>query len=129
MADGTIEERLGDTTYTYVTTTGRKTGQAREIEIWFAARGNTIYMSNAAREDKRAGAAGWVYNLRALPQATVRIGDEQFNATARLIVGTEEERVARDRLYEKYQPTVERDLTTWRETGYPIALDLVPAEG
>jgi deazaflavin-dependent oxidoreductase (nitroreductase family) len=125
---GTVEERLGTEPYAYLTTTGRRTGAAREIEIWFAVQGNTVYLSNGGGS-KPPGAADWVQNLRARPEARVRIGAETFIGAARFIAGSgAEERAARDLLYAKYQPGNSGNLVEWRETGYPVALDLRPAE-
>ncbi|MDO9444207.1 MAG: nitroreductase family deazaflavin-dependent oxidoreductase [Dehalococcoidia bacterium] len=119
-----IEERLGTEPYAYLTTTGRRSGERREIEIWFAARGDTIYLLNGGGS-KPAGASDWVRNLRALPEAAVRIGGERFTAVARFIAGTgAEDRLARDLLFAKYQPGNSGDLAGWRETGYPVALEL-----
>ena len=38
------EERPQDEDFCYLTTTGRVTGLPREIEIWFALQGATLYM-------------------------------------------------------------------------------------
>jgi deazaflavin-dependent oxidoreductase (nitroreductase family) len=65
--------------YLYLTTTGRVTGQAREIEIWFAEHGGRFYLV-AERES-----ANWVRNIRSQPQVKVRIGDAEFNAIARVV--------------------------------------------
>jgi len=65
--------------YLYLTTTGRVTGQAREIEIWFAEHGGRFYLV-AERES-----ANWVRNIQAQPQVKVRVGDAEFNAIARVV--------------------------------------------
>ena len=65
--------------YLYLTTTGRVSGQAREIEIWFAEHGGRFYLV-AERES-----ANWVRNIQARPQVKVRIGDAEFNAIARVV--------------------------------------------
>lgn len=117
----------GAAQYCYLTTTGRASGEPREIEIWFVAQGDTIYLLNGGGS-KPAGASDWVRNLRARPEAAVRIGNERFTAVTRFIAGTgAEDRLARDLLFAKYQPGNGGDLTGWRETGYPVALDLRPA--
>ncbi|MDP2327161.1 MAG: nitroreductase family deazaflavin-dependent oxidoreductase [Dehalococcoidia bacterium] len=122
-----VEVRLGAEPYAYLTTTGRRSGAPREIEIWFAARGDTIYLLNGGGS-KAAGSADWVRNLRARSEAVVRIGGERFTAVPRFIAGAgAEDRLARDLLFAKYQPGNAGDLGGWRETGYPVALDLRPA--
>jgi deazaflavin-dependent oxidoreductase (nitroreductase family) len=66
--------------FLYLTTTGRQTGQPREIEIWFTARDGRYYVIAEHRER-----AGWVQNVRADPRVHVRIGDRVFAATARVV--------------------------------------------
>jgi deazaflavin-dependent oxidoreductase (nitroreductase family) len=66
--------------FLYLTTTGRVSGQPREIEIWFTERDGRFYLIAEHRER-----ANWVRNIQAQPQVTVRIGDHRFAATARII--------------------------------------------
>src|SRR5437762_640288 len=56
------------TQYLYLTTTGRRTGQPREIEIWFTQRGGLYYLVAEHRER-----AQWVRNLRLAPRVAVRV--------------------------------------------------------
>jgi deazaflavin-dependent oxidoreductase (nitroreductase family) len=65
--------------YLYLTTTGRLTGQPREIEIWFTEHDGRFYLV-AERES-----ANWVRNVRSQPQVKVRVGDAEFNAIARVV--------------------------------------------
>lgn len=125
----TVEERWGAEPYCYLTTTGRRSGRPHEIEIWFAAVGDTIYLMNGAGEDTPAGRADWVRNLLADPAVRVRIQDEGFAGTARVVEtdGEEHER-ARDFLVGKYE-TRSGDLSRWRATGFPVAVELRPSEG
>jgi deazaflavin-dependent oxidoreductase (nitroreductase family) len=64
----------------YLTTIGRRTGLPREIEIWFVVCCERFYLFAETRE-----AAGWVKNIRHNPKVTVRIGDWQTDATARVL--------------------------------------------
>lgn len=66
--------------YLHLTTTGRKTGLAREIEIWFVAHAGRFYI--LAEHFYRAQ---WVRNLIANPQVQVRLGGREFAATARVL--------------------------------------------
>ena len=59
--------------YLYLTTTGRVTGQPREIEIWFTEHGGRFYLV-AERES-----ANWVRNIQSQPQVKIRVG--MFNST------------------------------------------------
>ena len=65
--------------YLYLTTIGRVTGQPREIEIWFTEHGGRFYLV-AEHEN-----ANWVRNIQPRPQVKVRVGDAEFNATARVV--------------------------------------------
>jgi deazaflavin-dependent oxidoreductase (nitroreductase family) len=74
--------------YLYLTTTGRVTGQPREIEIWFIECGGHFYLV-AERES-----ANWVRNILSQPQVKVRVGDAEFNAFARIVRNDREPRIA-----------------------------------
>lgn len=66
--------------FLYLTTTGRVSGQPREIEIWFTERDGRYYLIAESRER-----ANWVRNIQAWPHVTVRVGDRQFDATGRIV--------------------------------------------
>ena len=66
--------------YLYLTTTGRLTKEPREIEIWFTEYAERFYVIAEHRER-----AQWVRNINADPRVTVRVGDREFAATARLV--------------------------------------------
>jgi deazaflavin-dependent oxidoreductase (nitroreductase family) len=82
------ESRL--TQYLYLTTTGRRTGQPREIEIWFTQRGGRYYLVAEHRER-----AQWVRNLKAMPRVGVRVGRRAFPAQARVVDAKTEPELAR----------------------------------
>ena len=105
--------------YRYLTTTGRSSGRPREIEIWFHLEGSTLYMLAEGR-----GRANWVRNLRADPAVSVRIGDQAFPGTARIVEDDEEEMLARRELPAKYANSYSEDLADWGRTALPVAVDL-----
>lgn len=72
--------KLSDIKYLYLTTTGRVTGQPREIEIWFVASEGKLYIL-AEHFDK----AQWVKNIERNPRVRVRLGEREFEATARVL--------------------------------------------
>jgi len=74
--------------YLYLTTTGRVTGQPREIEIWFTKHGGHLYLV-AERES-----ANWVRNIQSQPQVKVRLGGAEFNAVARIVHNDREPQLA-----------------------------------
>ena len=75
----------GEPEYLYLTTTGRRTGQPREIEIWFTASEGRYYL--VAEHHAKAQ---WARNVRVDPRVRVRVGDCKFAATARPIDATAE---------------------------------------
>lgn len=121
-----VEERVGAEQNCYLTTTGHRTGQPHEIEIWFAAAGDTIYLMNGGTR-RPPGSSDWVRNAQANPSVRVRIRDERFIGEARTVPfdSAEHER-ARDLLVAKYA-TKEDDLSRWRATAFPVAVTLRPA--
>ena len=64
--------------FLYLTTTGRRSGLPREIEIWFTEREGRFYVISEYPDR-----ANWVKNIRADSRVRVRVGDRQFDATAR----------------------------------------------
>ncbi len=73
-------DKTGELQYLYLTTTGRKTGLAREIEIWFVETGGKLYI--LAEHYHRAQ---WVRNIIHNPRVRVRLGDETFDSMARVL--------------------------------------------
>ncbi len=66
--------------YLYLTTTGRRSGKPREIEIWFTRRDGRYYL--IAEHGRRAN---WVKNLVGNPVVSVRLGRRTFPARARVV--------------------------------------------
>ena len=64
----------------YLTTIGRRTGLPRQIEIWFVVCGERFYLFAETGE-----AAGWVKNIRRNHKVTVRVGEWQLDAMARVL--------------------------------------------
>ncbi len=116
-----MEASLAREPFCYLTTTGRRSGEARRIEIWFAAAESaaTIYLLAGGGER-----AGWVRNLRRHPRVAVEIGGRRFTGTARVVADGDEDAAARRLVYEKYREG--EDLEEWRDTALPVAIDLDP---
>ena len=68
----------GEAEFLYLTTTGRGSGQPREIEIWFTRHEGRYYVIAEHRDQ-----ANWVQNLRANPQVNIRVAGSSMEATAR----------------------------------------------
>ena len=114
-----IDLTLADEDYCYLTTTGRVSGEPREIEIWFGLHGGTLYMLSGGRDR-----SDWVKNLIRQPQVTVRIADRTFDGRARIVTEDDEDARARRLLLDKYGPGYSGDLSSWGRTSLPIAVDL-----
>ena len=114
---------LGKEDYCYLTTTGRVTGKPHQIEIWFGAQNNSIYLM--------AGDHGsdWVKNLLKAPNVTVRIASRTFTGIARIVENESEETTARNRLADKYKEREsDGSLSEWARTALPVAIDLKEGE-
>lgn len=111
--------------FCYLATTGRRTGNPHEIEIWYARQGDTLYLLAGAGRS-----SDWVANLAAEPRCTVRIGADTHDAIGRLLDGQAgevdavEESRARTLVFDKYQPRYSGSLEDWRERSLPVAIDL-----
>ena len=69
-----------DEQFLYMTTTGWKTGNPHEIEIWFVEHNGRYYSVSEGRERSH-----WVVNIRHNPAVTVRVGGVKFSGTGRAI--------------------------------------------
>jgi deazaflavin-dependent oxidoreductase (nitroreductase family) len=107
--------REGDELYCYLTTTGRTSGEPREIEIWFGLEGRTLYMLSGGGDR-----SNWVRNLIREPRVKVRIAEREMAGTARVVEDSGERERARALLAAKYG----MEHSGWRRTGLPIAVDL-----
>lgn len=75
-----------------ITTTGRRTGEPRRIEIVFHNIGGRIYITGMPRPDRRRS---WLANLEADPQLTFHLKRSvaaDLPATARIVAGEAERR-------------------------------------
>ena len=65
--------------YLYLTTRGRKSGQPREIEIWFTHQEGCFYVI------AEYSTSHWVQNLQSEPAVQIRVAGETFPAHARIL--------------------------------------------
>jgi deazaflavin-dependent oxidoreductase (nitroreductase family) len=113
-------EDLDREEFCYVTTVGRRSGKPHTIEIWFAARTNTLYILAGGGES-----ADWVQNLVVDPSAVVRIGDRAYRGRGRIVTEPDESALARELIPTKYAHR-EDGLEEWANTALPVAIDLNP---
>lgn len=113
--------RLADTSFCYVTSTGRRSGNPHEIEIWFGwSDGATIYLMAGGGHR-----ADWVRNMKTKPAVTVRIADQTLKGAARVVTDEAEDALARRLLAAKYQGWREgAEMSDWAKTALPMAIDL-----
>ena len=111
--------KFTDLDYCYLTTTGRVTGNPHTIEIWFARNGHTLYLLSGNKEK-----ADWVKNLKKTAPVKIRLNRSHFVGEARTIVDKKEAALARKLVFTKYQSRYSGDLTSWRRTALPVAIDL-----
>ena len=110
---------MPDAEFCYVTTVGRRTGRPHTVEIWYAREGDTVYVIS-----ERAERADWVRNAVAHPVVGVRLGNESWTATARLVSGAEEKERAGRLVAARYQGWLEGEsLPTWLAGALPVALE------
>ncbi|MGZ6544370.1 MAG: nitroreductase family deazaflavin-dependent oxidoreductase [Actinomycetota bacterium] len=111
-------DALGALDYCYLTTVGRVSGNAHEIEIWFALHDGILYLLSGGRDG-----SDWVKNLRANADVTVRLGAETRVARARMVARSDEDELARSLLVEKYRPRYSGELDDWGRTSLPVAVE------
>lgn len=66
--------------YLYLTTTGHKSGDPHEIEIWYVAHGGRWYLVSEKRER-----AHWVQNIQHDPAVVFRVGMENHAGYGRVV--------------------------------------------
>ncbi len=116
----TLIESLHTEEYCYLTTTGRVTGKPHQIEIWFGAKNNTLYLLSGGLDK-----SDWVKNLLKNPNITVRVGKYTFPANARLVKDPTEEMSARNMVADKYhERESDGSLDEWARTALVVGIDI-----
>ena len=64
---------MANKNYLYLTTTGHKTGNLHEIEIWYVHHADCYYLVAEHRDN-----AHWVQNIRTNSKIMFRLGDTTF---------------------------------------------------
>src|SRR5690349_14858784 len=105
--------------YCYLTTTGRRTGEPHRIEIWYADGGTTLYLMAGGRRR-----SDWVRNLEADAAVQVETAGVTHRARGRILDDGDEADRARALVFDKYSQRFAEDLTEWRDSALPVALDL-----
>jgi deazaflavin-dependent oxidoreductase (nitroreductase family) len=103
-----------------LTTTGRVSGEPREVELWFERERDTVYMLSG-----NGVLSAWVRNILAEPAVKLRIDGEAFEGRAQVVGDDEEIARVRELVAGKY----ERLDSAWRREGVPVAVELDAAGG
>ena len=106
---------LADAEVLYLTTTGRVSGQARTIEIWFTHYEGRLYLNAEHGHD-----AQWVRNIVMDPFVHIQLQHQEFDGNARVLDRQQDQalwRLVADLSRHKYG---------WGE-GLPVEISLVPS--
>lgn len=108
--------------FAYLTTSGRRTGRAHRIEIWFAVHEGRIYLMSGGRDR-----SDWVRNVRADGHVTFELGGVAHAGIARIIdPDTAEDALARDLLVDKYATSAD-PLLHWKRRSLPVVIEFPDA--
>jgi deazaflavin-dependent oxidoreductase (nitroreductase family) len=103
--DATIRRALAQSGIIDITTTGRRSGEPRRIEIFCHVIGGRIYISGMPNADRQRR---WLSNLEANPRLTVHLKREltaDLPATARVITDTAERRAILEQVARAWKRT------------------------
>jgi len=103
--DDNIRSALARNGVIDITTTGRRTGLPRRIEIAFHVIDGRIYISGQPRADRKRA---WLYNLEADPHVTVHVkrgAKADLPATARVITDETERRAIIQQVAQNWRRT------------------------
>ena len=100
-----------------LTTVGRRSGQPRTVTMGYLRDGEDVIMADSNFANPAVPA--WALNLRAHPDAEVRLGRERYKARAEFLEGEDragqwDRLVAADPLYDQIQRLAGRELAVIR---------------
>ncbi len=91
--NGTVGRRLAWIPCLVLTTTGRKTGRSRDSVLVYAddpVGGGRVVVASNGGDDKPPA---WLLNVQADPAVHVQVGNEQYDATARVVTPDDHDHV------------------------------------
>ena len=116
---------LVDVDCCYLTTTGRKSGDPHEIEIWFGVIDETLYLTSG-----NGPTAHWYLNLAASPAVTVKIAGETRSGAARLLTDPDERCRCGDVMGAEYvwggDPSIGLTYQAWCYDVPAVAIEFAP---
>jgi deazaflavin-dependent oxidoreductase (nitroreductase family) len=110
----------------FLTTTGRVSGNPHEVEIWFAADGDTAFILSGGGDR-----SDWVRNIRRNSDCRIRIGESVYHGSGRLVAPDEPlDGRAREIVARKYgEVTRSGELSEWARTSLVVAIELKGLDG
>ncbi len=112
----------GDVECCDIVTTGRRSGQPHEIEIWFGVMDDAIYLISG-----NGPTADWYRNMLANPEVIVRLGGTIVHGMARDVTDPHERRRCGDLMGAKYvwagDPDIGLTYEAWCYDVPAIAID------
>ena len=100
-----------------LTTVGRRSGQPRSVIVGYLREGEDVIVTDS--NFTLPAVPSWVFNLRAHPEAEVRLGRERYQARAEFLKGEDrasqwDRLVAADPLYDRVQRLAGREISVIR---------------
>ena len=104
---------VGGTSTLLLTTVGRRSGEPRTVTVGYLRDGDDVVMMDT--NFAKPAVPAWVLNLRAHPEAEVRLGRERFQARAEFLEGEDragqwDRQVAAEPLVEEAQRLAGREI-------------------
>lgn len=93
LSGGRLMNKVGEGPVLLLTTTGRKSGEARTAPVLYYLRGEDLVLIDTNGGNEKL--PGWSHNLKAKSEATVEIGRRRQAVRARVAEGTEREELWR----------------------------------
>lgn len=114
-------EKVRSEKFIHLTTRGRKTGRPHEVELWFAAKDRTVYLSHEGQE------TDWMRNIRRNGEVSFEIAGRNFGGKGRYLEdGTNEAWAGKVALYEKYYGKAAKEvIEDWFSLSRLVAIELV----
>jgi deazaflavin-dependent oxidoreductase (nitroreductase family) len=107
-----LAQRIGNTPVLLLTTTGRRSGQARTVPVMYVPGEEPVLVASNGGSPSHPA---WYLNLLADPRALIEVEGERIEVVARTVTGTEREHLWRRAVeiypaYANYQRRTERAL-------------------
>jgi deazaflavin-dependent oxidoreductase (nitroreductase family) len=109
--------RIESEKFAYLTTTGRKSGKAHTVELWFSIASEKIFLSHEGEY------TDWMRNLARHHRVRIRIGKLTLDADAVILDNGESKELGKRSLYEKYYgPAPKATIDDWFELSTIVEL-------